>query len=339
MSLREAVKLLARGPGRSRHLTRDEAGIAVEEILSGNAAPEAVGAFLMVMRYRSEEPQELAGFVDALRAYGPTIRSAAAVDWPTYSTGRSRGAPWFLLSAKLLAGAGHKVLLHGWHGSREPEFLEAVQAMGIRILETPTDSSSRLSRDRIAYAPLGRIHPAALDLLKLRDVLGLRSPVNSALRLLNPAEAPVSLQGVFHPAFQTLQSEAAALIGGARHAIIKGGGGEFERHPGKDLRFCSVSDATISAERAPALLPDSAVRLAEGTRLSTTADMVDLWWGKVEDGFAASIVIGTTALALLIIGDASDIETADRQAKALWSDRLSRAPTGHRLGTRVGAPA
>lgn len=159
-------------------------------ILSGEVAPEVTGALLMLMRYRGENADEIAGFVDALRARtAPWQDVSAAVDWPSYAAGKSRGAPWFLISAKLLAMAGYPVLIHGWNA-------EAETALSVRIgaasLDIPTVHSTKAARQalqdgRIAYAPLEAIDQAAYEVLRLRDVLGLRSPINTALRAWNPS--------------------------------------------------------------------------------------------------------------------------------------------------------
>jgi len=121
MSLSRFVHMLGRGPSKARHMTRDEAGEAIGLILDGQAAPEAVGALLMLMRYRGETADEIAGFVDAIRArVSGWDALPVALDWPSYAAGRSRGRPWFLLSAKLVARAGHRVLIHGWNSHQNP---------------------------------------------------------------------------------------------------------------------------------------------------------------------------------------------------------------------------
>lgn len=64
MSLSEHVRTLARGSGRARSLTFDEAGETMALMLDG-AAPEAVGALLMLLRRKGETAQEIAGFAAA----------------------------------------------------------------------------------------------------------------------------------------------------------------------------------------------------------------------------------------------------------------------------------
>ena len=62
------VSILGRGKSNSRPLTIDEAKTAMAMILEGKALPEQVGAFLMLLRFKEETPEEIAGFVKAAQA-------------------------------------------------------------------------------------------------------------------------------------------------------------------------------------------------------------------------------------------------------------------------------
>src|SRR5579863_8443494 len=109
------VAALGRGPGRSRALTREEAQTAFGMVLRGEADPHQVGAFLMLLRFRGEDVDEITGMVEAARAHAGLGRPDLGVDldWASYGAGRTRGAPWFLLAALALANSGVSVLMHG----------------------------------------------------------------------------------------------------------------------------------------------------------------------------------------------------------------------------------
>lgn len=233
MSLAEHVRILGRGPGRSRSLTRDEAADAMRLMLSCDAAPEAIGALLMLLRMKGETADEIAGFSGAAQRT-LTGMPEADLDWPSYAAGRTRGAPWFLLSAKLVAAAGHRVLIHGWNGS-DQSVRGGLADAGICTARSTEEAEEQLARDRIAYMPLEAMHPVLFDLLTLRDVLGLRSCINTVCRMLNPARAAASVQGVFHPSYRLLQADAAQVLGWQSLSVIKGGGGEFELYPAKEI--------------------------------------------------------------------------------------------------------
>ncbi|MCA8882671.1 MAG: glycosyl transferase family protein [Rhodobacteraceae bacterium] len=326
MTLAAHVRTLGRGPGRSRNLTREEACDAMAEILTGQAAPEAVGALLMLMRFRGESPAELAGFVDALRPTLPVWDGAPpAIDWPSYAAGRSRGLPWFLLSARLLGEAGLPVLLHGARASDDADdaFELMLQAAGIPLARHgDADARRYLTEHGVAFLPLRALSPKAVGLLRLREVLGLRSAINTVLRIMNPAGAACSVQGVFHPPYRALQRDACALLGQPASLVLKGGGGEFERHPGKEIALFGQRAGAGWDDRTPALLDEASLRLKDGPADDTNpAALSALWSGDLHDPFAEAIVTGTTAVALLAKGRAGSVAEADAQARALWTAR------------------
>ncbi|QDC10726.1 glycosyl transferase family protein [Oceanicola sp. D3] len=315
MSFAPYVRILGRGPGRSRSLTQEEAREAMALILSGEAAPEAVGALLMLMRFRGETAGEVAGFVEAARAtLAPWPGAAPALDWPSYAAGRTRGLPWFLLSARLVAQAGAPVLLHGWnsHQKAAASVRAALPAAGIAEAGSMEEASEVIARDGIAYLPLEAFAPRLLELLRLRDVLGLRSAVNTVLRVLNPARAPAAVQGVFHPPYRDLQADACDLLGQPAMTVLKGGGGEFERHPSKEIALFGTRGGTRWEASAPALEEETR-RLAD--EAPDPSDLARLWRGESEDDFARAIVLGTAELALETCGFAPGL------AQELWANR------------------
>ena len=304
MPLAAHVRTLGRGPGRARSLTRDEAFEAMRLMLRDDTAPEAIGAVLMLLRMKGETADEIAGLAAAAQAGMPDM-PRGELDWPSYAAGRTRGAPWFLLSARLVSDAGHRVLLHGWNGA-DASVRSGLHDAGIATATTPDQVSDVLDRDGIAYMPLERSHPALFDLLNLRQVLGLRSCVNTVCRMLNPGNAPASVQGVFHPSYRLLQADAAAQLGWQSLTVIKGGGGEFERHPAKDiaafgLRAGAPWDAQFTAVRSETR------RLAADGSAGLTAPTP----------FETDVITGTAALALDTLGVPDSADAAQR----LWDAR------------------
>lgn len=317
MSLAPFVQILGRGPGRARSLTQDEARAAMTIVLSGQAAPEAVGAMLMLLRLKGETADEIAGFVSAARASLPAWTGPKpALDWPSYAAGRTRGLPWFLLSARLVAQAGFPVLLHGWNSDQSvgAAVRDALPGQGIDICATQGNAATALVREGIAYLPLETLSPDLFRLLRLRTVFGLRSCINTCLRVLNPGQAPAAVQGVFHPPYRDIQMDAGALLGQPNLTIIKGGGGEFERHPAKDAALYGLRNGQKWEATAPALL-DETRRLSEGP--TDPAALSALWDGSLSDPFAKAVVLGTAALALGTLGVDGAV------ANDLWHNRHS----------------
>lgn len=290
MSLADYVQILGRGPGRSRSLTRDEAFDAMTLMLRDDTAPEATSALLMLLRMKGEKAEEIAGLAAAAQAALPDMPQAD-LDWPSYAAGRTRGAPWFLKSAQQVAKDGHRVLLHGWNGA-DTKVRTGLADLGIGMAATAKDAARLLDRDGMVYLPLEHCHPALFRLLKLRDVLGLRSCINTVCRMLNPARASASVQGVFHPSYRLLQADAAALLGWKNLTVIKGGGGEFERHPAKDIAAFGLRNGCAWQATLPAPVCDT-------RRLSDPmgADLGPRWAAQAPDGFETAIIEATTQAA------------------------------------------
>ena len=250
------VATFGRGPGRSRALTREEAQTAFGMILRGEADPHQVGAFLMLLRFRGEDAEEITGLVQAVRSHArlgwPEL--GVDLDWPSYGAGRTRGAPWFLLSALALARSGITVLMHGSN-----DFSAGISgggrhggAWGCGRIPTWAPPPRHLRSGRFAYLPLRAMAPEVDRLLEMRRLFGLRSPVNTAARLLNPADAPFGVDGVFHPPYIDVHLGVAERMDRRRLLVLKGGGGEAERVP---LKPATASVWDREAGRQEVVLP------------------------------------------------------------------------------------
>jgi anthranilate phosphoribosyltransferase len=316
------VATLGRGPGRSRALTRDEARDAFTLALAGDADPHQLGAFLMLLRYRGEDPEEITGLVEASRdaiGSGPDSFTAPPdLDWPSYGSGRTRGAPWFLLSALALAASGTSILMHGTNEFTGGITVErALAALGRPVATSIAQADQALAQDRFAFLPLASLSAPMAHLIGLRRLLGLRSPVNTVARLLDPANALASVDGVFHPPYIALHLAVAERLDRARLLVLKGGGGEAERAPGKPVAIHLHERSTGDTERLLPALMDSPSR---PTTPDTLERLVAVWNGTDRSELAAKTAIGTIAMALLALRG-GDIAEADHEAEDIWQAR------------------
>ncbi len=304
------VRTLGRGPGRSRALTRAEARTALGMVLAGEAAPEQVGAFLMLLRYRGEDSAEVAGLVEAAREAVAAAPGPVDLDWPSYGAGKTRGAPWYLLAALALAQAGHKVLMHGDNAFTSGQSTEAgLRELGLPVAAGRAEALTGLAARNFAFMPLAAMAPGLERLLGLRALLGLRSPINTVARLLNPMDAPASVDGVFHPPYIALHLNTAEALGRQRLLVLKGGGGEAERNPLKPM----AAHLLLGAERLELSLPALTAARPCG------ASLTQVWVGAAAEAEVA-IVVATIALGLLAMGRAAPAE-ADAAAAAIWASR------------------
>jgi anthranilate phosphoribosyltransferase len=187
----------------------------------------------MLLRYRGEDAAQIAGMVEAVQATLPPVPSVD-LDWPSYGAGRTRGLPWFLLSALALARSEVRVVMHGSNAfGAAPSVGEGLAALGLAPCRGMDDAAAVMTRSGFAYLPVEVLSRPLERLLGLRCLFGLRSPVNTVARLLDPARAPAGADGVFHPPYLDVHLGTAELLGRPRLLVLKGGGGEAERVPTK----------------------------------------------------------------------------------------------------------
>lgn len=319
------LRTVGKGRNLGQTLSREDAAAAMTMILRDEVEDMQLGAFLLLLRYREETPEELAGFVDAARAFnGADGHTHPDLDWPSYAD-RHRQQPWFVLAALLLAVNGVKVLMHGIEGYHNgPDGALAptrpvLSALGIEPSASLADAAAGMERRGIAYIGLETILPAVERLFHLRPLLGLRTLVNTYARAINPLAAPVQIQGVVHPPYRGLHRETASLLGLPNLAVFKGGGGEAQRNPLKACEVFTLRDGAASDETWPAMLSDVA---HDWRNESLDPDRVAaLWSGELDDPAPRAAVIATAAVALRALGHASDVASAEALAASMWQER------------------
>jgi len=320
------IRILGKGKTGTRSLTREEAHTAFGMILGGETDPLQVGAFLMLLRVKEETPDELAGFVEACREtmIEPPQSLAADLDWSCYA-GKKHQHPWYILSMLLLAQAGHRVLVHGTKG-HTPSRLYTEDTM--RQLQLPIAAdwkqvARQLDDGLLSYLPLQHFCAPLQDLMQLRSLLGLRSPVNTLSRQLNPLRAPASLQSIFHPAYARLHQEADKLLGQSRAVVFKGESGEVEIKPQADTRICMLERGVMTETVLPRVMAQRVQNVAE----PCVEPLRGLWHGLSQDEYGLNATLATTTTGLLCLTPGLDLETAQHRARQLWQDRdVSKLP-------------
>ena len=313
------VRILGKGKKGSRSLTEAEAIEAMTMILKGEAEDLQIGAFLMLLRVKEESPEELSGFVKAVKQIcnAPTDLTVD-LDWSSYA-GKRRHLPWYLFAIFLLAQAGYRIFIHGAAGQSASRLYteHVLDELGLPCAKDWDAARHQLETLRFCYMPLGCINARLAEMLNMRALLGLRSPVHSLARLINPLSANTVLQGIFHPPYAALHQQAGALLSYPHLAVIKGDGGEIECNPDNIMTVYSSRNGDLSEELWPAMF---ARRHLKEQELSVS-QMQHIWRGTGDDEYALGAIIGTTALALKALDDNLSQETALQKARTLWIER------------------
>ncbi|WP_414159825.1 glycosyl transferase family protein [Pseudomonas sp. BNK-45] len=309
------VRILGKGKRGARNLTREEAREAMGMLLDDKVEDTQLGAFLMLLRHKEESPEELAGFTEALRQRLNAPAIQLDLDWPTYA-GKKRHLPWYLLAAKCLAQNGVRILLHGGgaHTAGRLYTEQLLEPLGIPLCRDWPSVSQALDQGNLAFMPLGDWAPQLQRMIDLRNILGLRSPIHSLARLLNPLGARCGLQSIFHPGYQAVHRDASGLLGD-NVIVIKGDGGEIEINPDTTSHLYGSTGGVSWDEEWPAL---SAQRHVKPASLDPE-NLKALWRGDVEDSYPQLALLATMALALRGLG--APREQAFALAQQYWDAR------------------
>ncbi len=314
------VRFLGKGRHGSRSLTQLEACEAMRMILAEQVQPIQLGAFLMLMRVKEETPEEVAGFVQAVReTFAIPAGAKVDLDWSSYA-GKRRQLPWFILSALLLAENGVAVFMHGTEGHTPGRIYtrEVLQLLGVPVSDSLAHAATSLTATNFAYLPLAHLSPKLQEIIELRPLLGLRSPVHTVARLLNPFHAPYLVQGIFHPGYRDIHQEAAMQLEQPHAAVFKGEGGEIERNPDQPCLVKTVNHGVLSEEEWPAMFTGPRHLKDEVMDIQR---LRAVWCGETQDEYATAAVTGTAAIVLKMMGRADSIQSAEVLARKMWESR------------------
>ena len=324
----EFIKILGKGKRGARPLTQDEAYRAMKMIVNQDVEAEQLGAFLMLMRIKEETPEELAGFVQAVRESFTIPSLKVDLDWSSYA-GKRRHLPWFLLSVLLLAENDIKIFMHGAKGTTDNRIYteDALNTLNISAATSFKQVKEQLQQQNFSYLPLSSLSPVLNDIMNLRNLMGLRSPVHTLVRLLNPFNATYTLQGIFHPSYRDLHQKAALLLGQKNMTVLKGEGGETERNPDVECLLKSVDEGVLTQEIWPPLF---ARRHVKSDNLDPK-HLLKVWQGIENDEFAQATIISTTAIALKVMKKTHSQSHAHELAHHYWEKR-NKQPPAKKLG-------
>lgn len=320
----EYIKLTGRGEKGRRSLTKPESKQALTDYLNGDASLLQISVLLMLQRVRCETPEEIAGYIEALREkISPQWKSLDAdLDWPCFA-GKKRQPPWLLLAAKLLAANGVNVLLHGHMTIDLVKYQveSACPELGIRIANSVESAALALQENSLVYVPLSAYCPELIELLALREQVGLRTPLNTAARSLNPTAAPYSVHGVFHKSYEKIHAQAAVLTNENSMIAFKGEGGESEVNPRVSTLSCGVTQvggqAQYIEQEWPTYLEDFS-----GAHTEISAQYLLKVWNKdIVDQYGDAAVITTVAMVLKQMHPEYSTTDALQQAQQYWETR------------------
>lgn len=255
MSISHYIKEIGRGTKGARSLSRAQACDLMGQVLDGQVSDLELGGFCIAMRFKGENAEELAGFLDAtqkrLPAWPQAGNAQPVVVIPSYN-GSRKLANLTPLLAGLLAQKGLPVLVHGSNtDDKRLGTAEVWQQLGWTTLERPAPlggGDKVWMQTRHLLAPLDR-------LLQIRRQMGLRNPAHSIVKLLDPihgASTPQSglvLASYTHPAYAQPMLQTLAMRGTSA-LLVRGTEGEAVAAPHREPVSTGVIAGEVCFERS-----------------------------------------------------------------------------------------
>ena len=216
-------------------LSESEMINAMDEIMSGEATPAQIGAFITALRLKGETVDEITGAAKVMRekatkiAIDPDeIKNDIILD--VVGTGGD-GAKTFNVStttAFVTAGAGITVAKHGNRAvSSKCGAADVLENLGVNLNITSKDVESCINKTGIGFLFAPLFHGAMKYAAGPRKEIGIRSVFNLLGPLTNPAGATVLLLGVYD---MNLTEKIAMVLNklGTREAFVVCGEGNLD---------------------------------------------------------------------------------------------------------------
>jgi anthranilate phosphoribosyltransferase len=183
-------------------LSRTEAAEALTAVISAEAEPSQIGAFISIIETRGITQNEFEGFIGVLSDSGKQVDLGTFETIDVCGTGGD-GKGTFNIStaaAFILAGSGVKVAKHGnksaTSGCGSSDVLEH---LGLRFTDDEATLRSQLEAANFTYLHAPLFQPALRNLGAIRSSLGFKTFFNMIGPLLNPARPRYRFAGVSSP--------------------------------------------------------------------------------------------------------------------------------------------
>ena len=236
-TIADQIKALVDG----RSLGADGAAATLALILDGGCPPEQVAGFLTALAAKGPTTEELVGLLDAMSARAvplelPTEVLDRAVD-VVGTGGDSLGSiNVSTIAGLVVAGTGVPVVKHG---SRKASSLvgaaDLLETLGVAIAPDPEVVARCVVEAGFGFCFAPMFHPALAAVAPVRAALGIRTVFNYLGPMANPARVRHLLLGVSDPLLVDVMAVVVAERGARRVIVVRGDDG---------LDEVSVSGAT-----------------------------------------------------------------------------------------------
>ncbi len=305
------------------NLSYDEMRSIFDEIMSGEATPAQMAAFLTALRMKGETIEEITACAEVMREKSTVIDTMGMDVMDIVGTGGDNAQTINIstISAFVIAASGVKV---GKHGNRSASSkcgsADCLEALGVKLDLTPEQNLKLLNEIGICFMFAQRYHESMRYAGPTRKDMGVRTIFNILGPLANPARANMELLGVYDENLVAPIAEVLINLGIKRAMVVHGHDGLDEATVCDTTTVCEINNGrAVSFFLSPEQLGlKRAVNgdLVGGTPEENAQIALDILSGK-ERGPKRSAVVLNSALGIYMGNSDSTLRDCVRKAEEL----------------------
>lgn len=319
--IKEAILKLA----KKEDLTYETAEAVMNEIMSGEATPVQMSAYLTALSIKGETIDEITASAAGMRAH--CIKLLHNMDVLEIVGTGGDGSNSFNISTTsslVIAAAGVPVAKHGNRAaSSKSGAADVLEALGVNISIPPEKSAQLLKDISICFLFAQNYHVAMKYVAPIRKELGIRTVFNILGPLSNPAGANMELMGVYDESLVEPLAQVMAKLGVSRGMVVYGKDSLDEISMCAPTAVCEIKDGWFqSYELTPEQFGYERCDKSQltGGSPQENAEITKAILEGREKGAKRQAVCLNAGAALYITGKAETIEQGVRMAESLIDD-------------------
>ena len=316
--IKEAIIKLS----KKQDLAYAEAEAVMDEIMSGQATPVQMSAYLTALALKGETIDEITASAAGMRAH--CIKLLHNLDVLEIVGTGGDGSNSFNISTTsslVIAAGGVPVAKHGNRAaSSKSGAADVLEALGVKIILTPERSAEILKKINICFLFAQNYHIAMKYVAPIRKELGIRTVFNILGPLSNPAGANMELMGVFDQSLVEPLAQVMANLGVNRGMVVYGQDSLDEISMCAPTSVCEIRDGKFTSYE---ITPEQFgyERCEKGALTGGTpaenAEITKAILKGEEKGPKRQAVCLNAGAALYIAGQAASIEEGVKLAESL----------------------
>ena len=206
-----------------REIFHDEMLHLMRMIMKGEISPLMMAAITTGLRVKKETSGEITAAAQVMRELATEVHVADPTHLVDVVGTGGDGSHTFNISTCSMfvaAAGGARVAKHGGRSvSSKSGSADVIEALGIALDLTPEQIAKSIAETGVGFMFAPNHHPAMKNVAPVRREMGVRTSFNILGPLTNPAGAPNSLLGVFHPDLVGILVRVMQRLG-ARHVLV-----------------------------------------------------------------------------------------------------------------------